>query len=309
MFREFYPAEPVPVSAFDGRPKDLSDLHDKSLRSSSIMSLTPNENRLLSPIPGQRGSAGWGSPSPASVRTANAKDGKSKICARCSEFCEGNLRFSCGRCVALCLKCASSFAELLSQELGKGRSEIARSNARKAGLGSRSSLSPSRVSNGEDATRWSHPLLRTPQPLGAASFLRILHARPVVESSAEQLVKSVRVLHRPAGRARGQSPSRSAGQSPEPRLPFSRSPFSSGRFAPAGSGGWQGEAGPAMPFPTSPVIRACADERTPAFDPLPARRGARVVRADVQPVQLSPLSPFRYAAHSTVSERRSVLLQ
>jgi len=335
VFKHLYPAEPVQGSD-DGSSRNLRTTPPPSCPSrpagtasfrlqentSSIMSITPSGNRLLSPTPGQRGVAGWGSPSRAGARTANAQDGKSKICARCFGLCEGNLRFSCGRRVALCLKCTSSFVKLLDQRAPEeiaGVQIAARSNTRRAELRSRSSLSPSRVSNGEDATQWSHPLLRTPQPLGAAALPRILHARPVVETSAEPQGTSSRVLHRPAGRARGQSPSRSSGPSPEPRVPFSRSPGSSRRLAPpktafAGVSQWisgslgtpgSGEAAPAMPFPTSPIHRACGDERMPLFDPLPARR--RVVRAEVQPVPLGPLSPFRYAAHSSVSERRERL--
>jgi len=191
--------------------------------------LTANGNRLLSPTPGQRSSAGGHSPSRAVVRTANAKEDKSKICARCSEFCEGNLRFVCGRRVALCLQCTSSFVKLLDAR----SDEAARSNAHTTGLRSRSPLSLSRVSNREDTARVSHPLPRIPR----ATLPTILHARPSVESSQEKegisrvsLRDPARVLNRPAGRAGGQSPSRTSAQLPEPSR--RESPLSSRRLAP-----------------------------------------------------------------------------
>ncbi|KAJ1492980.1 hypothetical protein T484DRAFT_1769421 [Baffinella frigidus] len=185
----------------------------------------------------------------------SAKEGKSNVCSRCHEFCGVNLRFACGRCVALCITCTSSFAKLLQTRL----EETARPNAlSKAGL--RPPLSPparSRNMNMEPFPR----IRRATSPIspshhqfsaGSLSPLRRDWARPSLSSRLSSQLHSLAAI---------------AIQPGSPR---------SGR---AGE-----EAGPGISPSISPRAR-----KNGTLDPLQARRRPLVVRADVQHVQLSPM--------------------
>ncbi|KAJ1491767.1 hypothetical protein T484DRAFT_1882119, partial [Baffinella frigidus] len=150
----------------------------------SPMLLKSKGNHRVSPAPGQRdragatsrsrasgvtgvtspSRAGTTSPARAGAKAKTAKAKEAKICARCNGICEGNLRFACGRRVALCINCTSKFAKLLQARL-------------------------------EDASRFSadasHAVLRSMSP-------ERVHV--VESSSAEQYGdSSVRLIHREHG--------------------------------------------------------------------------------------------------------------